>query len=76
MAILDITMIVNSCQRKTSRSIVNGILSLFVAITYGIGIVFMILVGGFNFMTVIYFTFYIYLTLFNYKAKGCTVGDN
>ena len=75
MVILVIIMIVNSCQRKTSRSIVNGILSLFVSIFHGIGIVFTIGNKTFNIMTVVYLGFYIYLTAFNCKAKGCTVGD-
>ena len=77
MIILVISMIVNSCQRKTSRTIVNGILSLFIAIIHGFGIALTIVNGTFsNIFTIVYLIFYIYLTLFNYKGKGCTVGDN
>ena len=77
MAILAIIMIVNSCQRKTSRSIVNGILSLLISIIYGIETVLTIVANGsFNIMSLVYLVFYIYLTAFNCKAKGCTLGDN
>ena len=77
MVILVIIMIVNSCQRKTSRSIVNGILSLLISIIYGIEMVLTIVANGsFNIMSLVYLVFYIYLTAFNCKAKGCTLGDN
>ena len=76
MAILDIIMIVNTCQRKTSRSIVNGILSLLITILYGISAVISMAINKeFNILALFYFIFFIYLIAFNFKAKGCVVGD-
>ena len=76
MVILVIIMIVNSCQRKTSRSIVNGILSLLITIIYGISAVISMAINKeFNILALFYFIFFIYLIAFNFKAKGCVVGD-
>ena len=72
-------MTVNTCQKKTSRNLANGILSLIITILY----LFIQIIYTMNsyysnprlLLNLLYLSFFIFITVFNFKSKCCECCD-
>ena len=73
--ILASIMIYFTVKNRSSRNVCTWIISLLICIIISILILFSILIGSFNFIYIIYSSFFIIVFIFNLKTKNCSCFD-
>ena len=73
--ILSSIMIYFTVKNRSSRNVCTWIISLLICIIISILILFSILIGSFNFIYIIYSSFFIIVFIFNLKTKNCSCFD-